>query len=475
MSMRKTVLSVTIAGLMSVVMPSMVLAQEADVTQAKVVEDVAAQSKAAEQDASKTPPSPFMSVSEVDPGDERIQEFLDARGWVRGQSENNPAGGTLVVTSQAIAADPSRISFSQARIIATEEAFLKAMGELVSQDSVNIGVSMADRFMKDNLPEDVRDTTSIAALGEAISGRAAELTVQGMNKLLEQLGADTSKMPEMTVAERKNMIYDEFVSESVWRASGRLSGVGIFGVIEEVGGDGPMNNGRMSVVVVRSDRFSEFGRQLRTGDVAPGQAISLDDIRERLDPQLLEGTPMLGYFGVQPVVDAEGRYGLMAFGTSGPQLVRGTMEEFEIAAEMEAAREEAMLMADGWLAQFATMTVEGQKEVTRRKIQQKVRETRGDGSAEIKTSEGIGRMVNNIMRSESNATLKGIQTVGQWDAVDPATGHPYLGYVKYWSPATSAKAQGMKKEPEQTSQSGSDKSQQGTEKSTRETGAFGSW
>jgi hypothetical protein len=84
-------------------------------------------------------------------------------------------------------------------------------------------------------------------------------------------------------------------------------------------------------------------------------------------------------------------------------------------------------------------------------------------------------MVNNIMRSESNATLKGIQTVGQWDAVDPATGHPYLGYVKYWSPATSAKAQGMKKEPEQTSQSGSDKSQQGTEKSTRETGAFGSW
>jgi len=467
MSMKKTILSVAIASLFSVSAPSLVTAEEASLVK---------QVQAAEKDASKTPPSPFMSVSEVDPGDGKIQEFLDARGWVRGESDKNPAGGTLVVTSQAIAADPSSISFSQARIIATEEAFLKAMGELVSQDSVDVGVSLADRFMKDDLPEDVRDTTSIAALGDAIAGRAAELTVQGMNALLEELGTDTSKMPEMNIAERKNLIYDEFVSESVWRAAGRLSGVGIFGVIEEVGGNGPMNNGRMSVVVVRSNKFSEFGRQLRTGDVAPGQAVSLDEIRGRLDPQLREGTPMLGYFGVQPVVDDQGRYGLMSFGTSGPQLVRGTMEEFEIAAEMEAAREEAMVMADGWLAQFASMTVQGQKDVTRRKIQQKVRETRGDGSTELKTSEGIGRMVNNVLRSEANAKLQGIQTVGQWDAVDPATGHPYLGYVKFWSPSTSAKAQGIEKKPEQASKSsGSNKGQQKTEKTSRETGAFGSW
>ncbi|GHD50485.1 hypothetical protein SAMN05216429_10897 [Marinobacter persicus] len=466
MTIRKKALSVMVATVLVSAMPAMLMAQDSD---------IAAQTQAAEEDASKTPPSPFMAVSEVDPGDKKIQEFLDARGWVRGQSEKNPAGGTLVVASQAISADPTNISFSQARIIATEEAFLKAMGELVSQDSVDIGVAMVDRFMKDDLPEDVRDTTSIEALGEAIAGRAAELTVQGMNALLEELGADTSKMPEMTIAERKNMIYDEFVSETTWQAMGRLSGVGIFGVIEEVGGDGPLNNGRMSVVVVRSDRFSEFGRQLRTGDVAPGQAISLDEIRERLDPQLREGTPMLGYFGVQPVVDKQGRYGLMSFGTSGPQLVRGTMEEFEIAAEMEAAREEAMMMADGWLAQFASMTVQGQKEATRRKIQQKVRETRGDGSTEFKTSEGTGRMVNNILRSEANARLTGIQTVGQWDAVDPATGHPYLGYVKYWSPATSAKAQGLDKKPEPASNGSSGDGEAATKKSTRSTGSFGSW
>ena len=466
MTIRKTALSVALSGMLAASMPSVLMAEEGD---------LAGQAQAAEQEASKTPPSPFMAVSEVDPGDKKIQEFLDARGWVRGESKSNPAGGTLVVASQAVAADPGTIEFSQARIIATEEAFLKAMGELVSQDSVNIGVSLADRFMKDDLPEDVRDNTSLDALGKAIAGRAAELTIQGMNALLEELGTDTSKLPEMTVAERKNLIYDEFVSETTWRAMGRLSGVGIFGVIEEVGGDGPVNNGRMSVVVVRSDRFSEFGRQLRTGDVAPGQAISLDEIRERLDPQLREGIPMLGYFGVQPVVDANGRYGLLSFGTSGPQLVRGTMEEFEIAAEMEAARDEAMMMADGWLAQFASMTVQGQKETTRRKLKQKVRETRGDGSTELKTSEGIGRMVNNILKSEANARLTGIQTVGQWDAVDPATGHPYLGYVKYWSPATSAKAQGLDKKPEKASTADSGSSQPATQKSSRSTGSFGSW
>lgn len=467
MMIRKTAFSIVIAGLLGASAPTVLVAGEGDLSE---------QAQAAEQEASKTPPSPFMAVSEVDPGDKRIQEFLDARGWVRGESESNPAGGMLVVASQAIAAEPTNIEFSQARVIATEEAFLKAMGELVSQDSVDIGVSLADKFMKDDLPEDVRDNTSLEALGKAVAGRAAVLTVQGMNALLEGLGVDTSRMPELTVAERKNLIYDEFVSETTWRAMGRLSGVGIFGVIEEVGGDGPVNNGRISVVVVRSDRFSEFGRQLRTGDVAPGQAISLDEIRERLDPQLREGVPMLGYFGVQPVVDANGRFGLLSFGTSGPQLVRGTMEEFEIAAEMEAARDEAMMMADGWLAQFASMTVQGQKETTRRKLKQKVRETRGDGNTEIKTSEGIGRMVNNILKSEANARLTGVQTVGQWDAVDPATGHPYLGYVKYWSPATSAKAQGLDTKPETAGSSGSGSAgQPATRKSTRSTGSFGSW
>lgn len=468
MAFRKTLISLMVASAFSVTP-----AFASDVAAEK---DVSAQVQAAEKDASKTPPSPFMAVKEVDSGNEMVQEFLDARGWVRGQSANNPGGGMLVVASQAISADPTSISFSEARILATEEAFLQAMGELVSQDAVTVGVSMADRFLKDDLPEDVKDTTSLDALGKAVAGRAAELTVQGMNALLAELGVDPSGLPEMTVAERKNMIYDEFVTETTWQAMGRLSGVGVFGVIEEVGGEGPVNNGRVSVVVVKADRFSEFGRQLRTGDVAPGQAIPVEEIQARLMPQVKEGQPMLGYFGAQPVVDGQGRYGLMSFGMSGPQLVRGTMDEFEITAELEASRETAKLMADAWLAQFASMTVQGQKESTKRKLNQKVKETRGDGRTEIKTSQGIGKMVNNILESEANARLQGIQTIAEWDAVDPATGHPYLGYVKYWSPQTSAKAQGLEKKPAPepaTAQSAD--AQSGTKRTDRSTGSFGEW
>lgn len=468
MEFRKTLVSLLIVSAVSV--------SPAVASDVAAEKDVAEQVQAAEKDASKTPPSPFMAVKEVDSGNEKVQEFLEARGWVRGQSEQNPGGGMLVVASQAISADPTSISFSEARILATEEAFLQAMGELVSQDAVTVGVSMADRFLKDDLPEDVKDTTSLDALGKAVAGRAAELTVQGMNALLKELGVDPSGLPAMTVAERKNMIYDEFVTETTWQAMGRLSGVGVFGVIEEVGGSGPVNNGRVSVVVVKADRFSEFGRQLRTGDVAPGQAIPVDAIQARLKPQVTEGEPMLGYFGAQPIVDGQGRYGLLSFGMSGPQLVRGTMDEFEISAELEASRETAKLMADAWLAQFASMTVQGQKESTKRKLNQKVKETRGDGRTEIKTSQGIGKMVNNILESEANARLQGIQTIAEWDAVDPATGHPYIGYVKYWSPQTSAKAQGLDKKPTpppKTSQSA--KAETGTQRTDRSTGSFGEW
>ncbi|MDR9440665.1 MAG: hypothetical protein RI841_14385, partial [Halomonas sp.] len=404
---------------------------------------------------------------------EKIQAFLQDRGWVQGESANNPANGTLVVASADIAMDPTSVDFSQARLIATEEAFLQAMGELVSQDSVVIGKRMADRFMQDGLPEDVADTSTLAQLSEALSSRMAEASVQTLNKVIEELGGDASQLPQLNLAERKQLIHDEFVTETTWRAMGELSGIGVFGVIEQVGGDGPVNNGRVSVVVVKSERFNEFGRQLRTGDVAPGQAIPVETIQTRLGPQLEEGTPMLGYFGVQPIVDEKGRYGLISFGMGAPALVRGSMDEFAISAELEAARTSAQMMADGWLAQFASMTVQGQKESTKRKLREQVRETRGDGSSRLYTEEGVGRMVNSILESEADAHLQGVQTVGQWNATDPSTGHPYLGYVKYWSPGTSAKAQGLtqRDDPGQAD-SGTGSS---TPASSRSTGTFGEW
>ncbi|MCG5535593.1 DUF6844 domain-containing protein [Ectothiorhodospira mobilis] len=422
-----------------------------------------------EEDA---PPSPFMSVSEASPGDNLVRQFLEERGWQMGQSPKNPGGGTLVVATEDIIMDPSSIEFSQARLQATEAAFLKAMGELVSQDSVHIGKTMADRFLQDDLPEQARDATTLQALGEALAGRLAEASLQTLNKVIEELGGDPSNLPQMTIAERKQMVLDEFVSETTWQAMGELSGIGVFGVIERTGGQGPRNNGQVSVVVVKSHRFNEFGRQLRTGKGAPGQALPVEAIQDRLAPQLEAGVPMLGYFGVQPVVDEQGRFGLLSFGMAAPALVRGSMDEFDISIEMEAARESAQMMADGWLAQFASMTVEGQKESTRRQLREKIRETRGDGRSHIYSHAGVGRMVNTVLSSQADARLQGVQTIGQWSATDPATGHPYLGYVKYWSPATAAQSRG-----ETTEASSSPETTQGqsTPAQTRSTGAFGEW
>jgi hypothetical protein len=85
-------------------------------------------------------------------------------------------------------------------------------------------------------------------------------------------------------------------------------------------------------------------------------------------------------------------------------------------------------------------------------------------------------MVNNILASEANARLQGIQTIAEWDAVDPATGHPYLGFVKYWSPGTSAKAQGIDKKPAaKPAASGAATKQRETKRTNRSTGSFGEW
>ncbi len=442
-------------------------------------QETAASAEPATTQPSDAPP-PFIAVDEVSKSDQLIQRFLEQRGWQQGPHAGNPDGGNLVVATESIAADPSTIDFSQARLIATEEAFLKAMGKLVSQDAVSVGKTMADRFMQDGLPEDVKDTTGLGALGEAVASRLAESSVQALNKVIEELGGDPSQLPQLNIAERKQLLYDEFVTSTTWQAMGQLSGVGVFGLVEETGGDGPVNNGSVSIVVVQSPRFSELGRQLRNGSGAPARALPVSAVMEDLRPDLDEGTPMLGMFGVQPVVK-EGRFGLLSFGMSAPALVRGSMEEYEISAEMEAARQSANLMADGWLAQFATMTVQGQKESSKRKLREQVRETRGDGTSRVLTQEGIGRMVRNVMRSESQANLKGVQTIGQWNATDPVTGHPYLGYVKYWSPGTAANAEARmdaRANPDEggaasTSPGASDS--QATPESSRSTGSFGEW
>lgn len=460
--------------------PMSALAQSGDASSATSSPEAApapASSSASEEES----PSPFMAVKEVSSSGELVRRFLEQRGWQQGPHAGNPAGGNLVVVTESIPADPSTIEFSQARLIATEEAFLKAMGELVSQDAVNVGKTMADRFMKDGLPEEVKDTTGLAALGEAVASRLAESSVQVLNKVIEELGGDPSKLPQLNIAERKQLLYDEFVTSTTWQAMGQLSGVGVFGLVEETGGDGPVNNGSVSIVVVQSPRFSELGRQLRNGSGAPARGLPVSSVMEDLRPMLDEGTPMLGLFGVQPVVK-EGRFGLMSFGMSAPALVRGSMQEYEINAEMEAARQSAKLLADGWLAQFATMTVQGQKESSKRKLREQVRETRGDGTSRVLTQEGIGRMVRSVMRSESQANLKGVQTIGQWSATDPVTGHPYLGYVKYWSPGTAASAQARMEARNNPGSDGaaspsgaSSEDSTTTPESSRSTGSFGEW
>jgi hypothetical protein len=85
-------------------------------------------------------------------------------------------------------------------------------------------------------------------------------------------------------------------------------------------------------------------------------------------------------------------------------------------------------------------------------------------------------MVDNILKSEASDTLQGIQTIAEWNAVDPATGHPYLGYVKYWSSQTSAKAQGLDKPAAKKSVSTpTGNSQPASERTSRSTGSFGEW
>ena len=428
--------------------------------------------------AQQEAPSPFISMDEIGSSEQQINEFLAERGWVRGECACNPAGGTLVVAEADILISPDEIGFSESRLVATEEAYLTAVGDFARQDATQIVKEATKSFTKDDLPRELESETDMNALLNAVSSRLATASVAKLDQLIDSLGGDTADLPGLSFADKRKRLHDEMLVESLSKASTRMAGVGIFGIIERNGGTGPLSNGSVSVVVVRAPGFEDLGRQLRRGNSEAARGMPISAVRDRLAGHMAARTPMLGYFGVQPVKDAEGRYGLLSFGMGAPQLQRG-MQQDELAAELEAARISADIMADGWLAQFANLAVATDRSEIKRTLRQSIEVFESDGFVRNVSSTEVGRMLSDITKSVSKANIRGIQTIGHWQADAPDTGHPYLGVVKYWSPAMAAGAERLSSAYRNGTQKPAaatpEKKQAKTKANTRSTGAFGEW
>lgn len=430
---------------------------------------------AAAQDPAPAP-SPFLSVDAFGSVDAEIDAFLAERGWQRGECACNPAGGVLVVAEADVAVPADRIGFSEARLLATEEAYLKAIGAFARQDAVEIVKDSTREFMKDDLPRELGRESDLGALVEAVSARLATASVAQLDRLVESVGGDASDLPRLDLAERRVRLRDELTVHSLSRAAARMAGVGIFGVIESAGGGETLSNGSVGVVVVRAPGFEDLGRQLRRGESDPSLGMPVEAARRTIADSLAGRVPMLGHFGVQPVRDAEGRYGLLSFGVAAPQLTASIGRDLA-SAELEAARTGADLAAEGWLAQFATLAVEADREEFRRKLKERVEVAEGDGFLRGEGGTDVGRMLSDVTRSVSRARLRGVQTLGRWSADDPLTGHPYVGVVKYWSPATAAGAERLSEAYREGVRPARPAAARPAprERTVRSTGTFGQW
>ncbi len=430
--------------------------------------------------AQETSPSPFISMDEIGSVDAQVDAFLKERGWQLGECSCNPAGGTLVIADAPISSGPELIEFSKARLIATDEAFLTAMGEFARQDSVEIAKTSTRTLMKDDLPREIASESDLGTVVDAIAKRMATASVEKLNNFIEGLGGNTDDLPQLSFAERKQRLRDELLIETLSRSSTRLAGVGVFGVIENTGGNGQLNNGSVSVIVVRAPGFEDLGRQLRRGEDSAALGIPAEEARKKLAGHLAAGTPMLGYFGVQPIRDEQGRYGLMSFGMAGPQLVRGAMNEDDISTELEISKMSANMMAEGWLAQFANMAVSSDRKEIKRKLREKVDVFEFEGQTRQESSKALGSMLNAVTKTTSRARISGIQELGRWQTNAPDTGHPYVGVVKYWSPNSAAASARLRDAYQNGTSSTATTSQAPAQKkkvpaSTRVTGAFGEW
>ena len=356
-------------------------------------------------------------------------EYLKARKWVLGYSPSNPNSAYLGWAEGTLQAKPDDVKFGQSRVMAFEEASMKAKGEFVSFQQRLTTTETLSKVFHDSGEISEEDRAKEGSRLKVIGEKILALTDAKLDKALEEAGVDSAQSRTQPIEKRRKLLEDSIRRTIKNRALESVTGVRVLATFEDLNAVG--------VLIVYSDNQRELAKSILIGrTIAKSNASNQkEEIRKQIEAACPNGEKELAHaFGVRVMTDENGDRVLVSFGQWSPAVTQAD-SRFRRDTAIKTSRDQAKLLADGALTDFVNSTLAfesdssvGQSAELNRIISPK--------SIEEVESLALVQSLLTVIKQNGKATLQGVATIKEWTVNHPETGHLLVGHILMWSPTS---------------------------------------
>jgi len=337
-------------------------------------------------------------------------------------------GSYIGWASSSISGTPNSLDFGQKRVLAFEKAFTDAKAGFVQAKKTKGAVKVARKlFNDDNEPEQnkVKDG-SLTLIGKKL----VALSGAKLDSALTKLGVDPKSVEGSTVEQKRQKALDSFNKEVSIEAISNISGIRILATFEDTQGVG--------VLIVQSPKYVELARAIASRKIVPYESSEdpINAVASQIDELFMDKNALIPQYGVRVMNDDAGNRVLVSFGQWSPKVTRSD-SRMKVNMAIKAAKQIAYDQAFSYMTQFinTTMAVSNKSKIAGSDAISDI--IHDDGSIEKdQEASSVGGKIDRFVKETSSVTIEGVAPIKSWQTNHPDTGHPIVGTVLMWSPAT---------------------------------------
>lgn len=397
-------------------------AADAGVESAGLAAAVGEAQRSAEATAQASPDAAMDEVANA------LQDYLRRQGAAENGVANRAGVSVHFAKGQATAAvPPGSAAFTDARALAFEQAYQRALGELALARDRRITSLVTTSMMQDTSHAAEFQEACRPSASQALVRKMAEVVHAGLDAALRQLDVseqDIAPAPREGFRCENPQFVDAIGTGTRTTALESMRGVRIVKSVA-VGGE-------VGVVVAVSPNFVAAAQAMARGETA---RQPLATVAEEVGAQYAGIAPaaLIGEYGTRLARLSNGETAVLAFGQAGAQVVPGDVPAIR-SGKRRAAQSAALRVAEAQLAQYSQVTTYFVSEEKRRARTAQTLVT-VDGVAGQEQAASVGRKLTEDIRSAAQLRLQGATVVRRWSVADPDSGGLVEGVVLAWSPS----------------------------------------
>lgn len=372
-----------------------------------------------------------------------LEEFLTGKKWEAGKKQTKSNGKESFIVLQgigSITAKPKTSAYVNSRLLAYEEAMLKAKAQLAQLIGTALGASV--RLNMGETPEDIKATEETEFLLNAFKtfpansegSRVFKVYCDRVNDLLAKQGVDPDKLAEKDPAELEKAraklpalaTTREFVVARTAAAFSFVQGLQAFYTVEAIDGE----RGEIGVIALWSPKMN----MLADFAINDETEIALTSKgKEPISQQIPQDgdEALLSTFGVRSMIDENGQYCLVSFGQASART--------SSTQSANNAYEKAYLAAQAQIRSFVGETVayNAENQLAEAQMEFVDNETGDESTLRVDFSK-----FQTFRESKADVlTIRGISQLKTWRMLHPETEKYVYGSIAIWTPENKALAQ----------------------------------